>query len=124
MVKINKKVEYALIVLKHLETSSDEELTTARKICDKYSTPFDTTSRVMQVMNNAGILTSLQGVKGGYKLNVDLSGISYHQLVEMIEGKKIDKDCSEMKCSLLSSCNITGPIKKFNQYLNHFFKGL
>lgn len=124
MVKINKKVEYSLIVLKHLNNNGDSPQITAREICDIYSTPFDTTSRVMQTMNKSGILASTQGKKGGYKLAIDLEQISYLQLVELIEGKKVGQDCSEVNCALLSSCNITGPIKKLNQYLLHFFKVL
>ena len=124
MVKINKKVEYALIVLKHLSTNVDETLVTARIICDKYSTPFDTTSRVMQLMNSVGVLDSSQGKKGGYKLNKDLGNISYLELVELIEGRKFSQDCKEAKCALIESCNITGPVKKLNDYLAHFFRGL
>jgi Rrf2 family protein len=124
MVKINKKVEYSLIVLKHLNCEVENNQVTAREICDTYNTPFDTTSRVMQTMNKNGVLESTQGQKGGYKLAINLNKINYLELVELIEGKKVGQDCSEINCALLNSCNITGPIKKLNQYLLHFFKGL
>jgi Rrf2 family protein len=124
MLKINKKVEYSLMVLKHLTDSDKGSHITAREICDKYSTPFDTTSKVMQVMSQKGILTSIQGQKGGYKLSTDLNHVSYLELVEIIEGKKINKDCLSSNCSLIDSCNITGPVEKLNQYLLYFFRGL
>ena len=58
MLKITKKVEYALISLKFIwEEKSRGELTTAREICSKFNLPFDTTSKVMQAMNNAKSLT-------------------------------------------------------------------
>jgi DNA-binding IscR family transcriptional regulator len=124
MFKINKKVEYALIVLKHFEQLGKDELITARLICDTYNTPFDTTSKVMQIMNNHKILESSQGVKGGYKVSIDLRQINYLQLMEIIEGKEISNNCTSTNCSLIESCNITGPIKKLNEYLMYFFKGL
>ena len=48
MVKINRKVEYALMVLKLMNERSTTELTTAREVCDLFKTPFDTTAKVMQ----------------------------------------------------------------------------
>ncbi|MEX1099735.1 MAG: Rrf2 family transcriptional regulator, partial [Bacteriovoracaceae bacterium] len=94
------------------------------EVSDKFNTPFDTTAKVMQLMNNSNILISVKGVKGGYYLNQDLSTLSYMALAELIEGKTISIDCEDIKCSLLGSCNITGPIKKLNQYLNAFFRDL
>lgn len=124
MVKISKKLEYALMVLKFMRSNSSEQLCTAREICDNFKIPFDTTAKVMQQMGNTGILKSSQGVKGGYSLNMDLNTINYLQLAELIEGKRLGTDCEKLQCNLLSTCNITGPIKKLNQYLNYFFQGL
>ena len=124
MLKINKKVEYALIALKLMLEKGKDELTTAREISDKFHTPFDTTAKVMQLMNSAKMLESVKGVKGGYYLSCDLSNVSYMDLAEMIEGKSLSIDCETVKCSLLGSCNISGPIKKLDQYLNVFFRDL
>lgn len=124
MLKVNRKTEYALIVLKHFQAHGEEELTTARMICEKYNTPFDTTSRVMQLMKNHGILSSSQGVKGGYKLSTNLNNINYYKLTELIEGKSIEHDCESINCNLIETCNITGPIKKLNEHLNYFFQTL
>lgn len=124
MLKINKKLEYALIVLKHFSSTNKDTQVTARMICDLYNTPFDTTAKVMQVMNNRGILTSSQGVKGGYKVGIDLSQLSYKDLAQIIEGKSFEHNCSEAKCNLIESCNISGPIQKLSEYLDYFFAGL
>ncbi len=117
-------MEYALIVLKHFEKASASELVTARSICDLYHVPFDTTSKVMQIMNNHGILESIQGIKGGYKVKVDLSSLNYLELSEIIEGKSITHNCKNINCSIIETCNITGPIQKLNEYLIYFFKTL
>ena len=124
MLKINKKVEYALIVLKHMTSSDANPLTQAREICDLYNTPFDTTAKVMQQMNQSGFFDSHKGAKGGYNLKVDLNNISYYRLVEIIEGKKSAMDCVENNCNLINSCNIVSPITKLNKHLTYFFQGL
>jgi Rrf2 family protein len=124
MIKINRKVEYALMVLRLMKEKDLQELTTVREVCDLYDTPFDTTAKVMQLMNNAGILHSQKGVKGGYVLARDLNEVSYLDLVEMIEGKSFMMDCHEGPCDLFHKCNISQPIKRLNDYLINIFNSL
>lgn len=124
MLKMNKKVEYALIALKLMLSKQSDSLTTAREVSDKFKTPFDTTAKVMQLMNSAGILDSVKGVKGGYFLKRDLGKISYLELAQLIEGRCLSIDCETQKCALIENCNIIGPIKRLNQFLNLFFQGL
>lgn len=132
MLKINKKVEYALIALKFLADKTqpnahgDYTLTSAREICDQFNTPFDTTAKVMQVMNNHEVLKSTKGIKGGYALNKDLSQVTYMNLVRMIEGKTMGRVCVNTKgtCELLGKCNITTPVELLNRKLNVFLENL
>lgn len=124
MIKINRKVEYALMVLKLMKEKETHELTTAREVCDQFETPFDTTAKVMQQMNNAGILHSHKGVKGGYTLSKDLSDVTYRELVELIEGKSFMMDCHDGPCELFNKCNISQPIRRLNDYLLNIFSAL
>ncbi len=124
MIKINRKVEYALMVLKLMSERSTQDLTTAREVCDRFKTPFDTTAKVMQQLNLAGILVSVKGVKGGYYLQQNLSELSYLTLAEIIEDKKFTLDCHEGPCELLGSCNISQPIKRLNDYVVSIFSSL
>jgi Rrf2 family protein len=129
MIKINRKVEYALMVLKHMKEKGQSELTTAREVCDRFDSPFDTTAKVMQQMNGAGILHSIKGVKGGYTMARDLSTISYMELAELIEGKSFMMDCHDRgdalgPCDLYHKCNISQPIKRLNDYIINIFNSL
>ncbi len=131
MLKINKKVEYALMVLKFMADKqiieNQPHLISAREICDEFHTPFDTTAKVMQVMNNHDILSSVKGIKGGYQLNKSLTQITYMELVLMIEGKdNVGRVCSSEKgtCELLGKCNISTPVENLNHKLNAFLHKL
>jgi Rrf2 family protein len=124
MIKINRRVEYALMVLKLMHERETQELTTAREVCEKFKTPFDTTAKVMQQLNISGVLTSVKGVKGGYFLQRDLATLSYKELAEMIEGKSFALDCHEGPCELMGTCNISAPIKRLNDYLIAIFSSL
>ncbi len=136
MLKINKKVEYALMALKHLadhnaflneNEKSDPPLISAREICDQYGTPFDTMAKVMQIMNAHDLLKSVKGIKGGYYLNKNLSNISYIELVRMIEGRdELLRVCQSHKgmCELFSKCNIITPVEQLNKKLSQFLDTL
>lgn len=124
MIKINRRVEYALMVLKLMKEKDLSELTSAREVCDRFETPFDTTAKVMQLMSTAGILHSQKGVKGGYTLARDLSQVSYMELAQLIEGKSFMMDCHEGPCDLYHKCNISQPIKRLNDYLIGIFNSL
>ena len=123
MIKINKKVEYALIALKHMALKAPSELTSAREISDKYRTPFDTTAKIMQNLNRARILSSNQGVKGGYTLSKSLKSINYIELSEIVERKQFDFSCEGPKglCEMFDCCNIKNPINALNFKLKEFF---
>lgn len=126
MLKINKKVEYALIALKFMAQKPVDQLTSAREICDEIGTPFDTTAKVMQAMNNNGILHSVKGIKGGYRMARPLKDITYITLVELIEGKRPESLCQSHRgpCELSGTCNIITPIDQLNRKLTLFLETL
>lgn len=127
MLKINKKVEYALMALKFMADKPTRTLTSAREVCDELKTPFDTTAKVMQIMNNNDILKSVQGIKGGYTLNIALDKITYSELVRIIEGKKdFGRACTSAKgtCELFNKCNIITPVEILNKKLNLYLDNL
>ena len=97
MNKINRKVEYALMALKHMRAKTPGELTSAKEICDSYGAPFDGMSRVLQVLGQTGILKSEQGAQGGYQITRDLSKVSLQEVIESISGKiEIAKSVAEL----------------------------
>ncbi|MBD67152.1 MAG: hypothetical protein CME62_18270 [Halobacteriovoraceae bacterium] len=123
-IKINKKIEYALIALNHLYEQANGTSVTSRELSERYKLPFDTISKVMQSLAAHEILISTQGVKGGYQLKTNLSQINYLNIYEIIEGKKVTTDCKDMACKLVSTCNITGPISNLNHSLVSYMQGL
>jgi Rrf2 family protein len=126
VLKITKKVEYALMVLKYIGDKPVGQFHSAREICDQFKLPFDTTAKVMQSMNNSGILISLQGANGGYQIAKSLDQVTYLELEEIIEGKTRDFFCENAKglCSLHGSCNIISPVDRLNRKVKNFLSDL
>src|SRR3989338_788088 len=98
MFKVNRKIEYALIALRYMN-SKPKDLVSAKEICDTYKTPFDTTSRVLQIMTQKGIVKAEHGAYGGYTINKDLTKVTLLELVEMILGPMKIANCFSKKYS-------------------------
>lgn len=127
MNRIHRKVEYALIALKHMRSKAPGERTPAKEISSAYGCPQDVTARVLQVLASRGILISEQGVHGGYMLGKDLSRVSFHDLLEVILGPLGVARClheEEGLCEIKSTCNIVSPITALNRRLADFYKSL
>jgi Rrf2 family protein len=126
VLKITKKVEYALIILKHIVEKPVGELHSVREICDHFKIPFDTTAKVMQSMNNRGILSSLQGVNGGYQIAKGLDQVSFLELEEIIEGNTRESFCESAKglCYLHPTCNIITPLDRLNSKIKNYLSEL
>lgn len=130
MNKINRKLEYALMALKHMSQKIPGELTTAKEVSDSFHTPFDATAKVMQQMaQKSGILRAEYGANGGYQITKDLAKISIHDLVEIIEGptalvKCLHKIHRNEPCDIQDTCNIVSPVTILNHRLTDFYQSV
>lgn len=124
MFKINRKVEYALIALKHMSQKAPGQLTSAKEICDIYHTPFDPTSRVLQIMTQDEILRAEQGAHGGYQILKDLSRVTLKNLSDIIVGPIEIASCfhgNYSHCELTNSCSVIGPLLNLNEKISELF---
>jgi Rrf2 family nitric oxide-sensitive transcriptional repressor len=126
--RLNRKVEYALIALKHMRSKAPGELTNVKEITTQFGCPFDATSRVLQVLAQKEVLRSEQGAHGGYQILRDLNRVSFFDLLEMITGPIALSRCletdSESPCDIHETCNIISPMQSLNRKMNEFYKSL
>lgn len=132
MNRIHRKVEYALIALKHMRAKAPGARTTVKEMAAQYGCPHDVLARVLQTLANRSILNSEQGVRGGYAIAKDLSRVSFYDLLEMILGPMGVARClhenatvdGEGACEMRGSCNIVSPIQLLNRKMTEFYKSL
>lgn len=128
MNRIHRKVEYALIALKHMRNKAPGERTTVKEIATQYGCPADVTARVLQALAGKSVLISEQGAHGGYMIGKDLARISFYELLEMILGPmgvaKCLQESEEGTCDLRETCNIVSPIQLLNRKLSDFYRSL
>ncbi len=132
MNRIHRKVEYALIALKHMRAKPPGERTTVKEMAAQYGCPHDVLARVLQKLTHHSVLSSEQGVRGGYTIAKDLNRVSFYDLLEMILGPIAVARClhepvgteTEEPCGMRGTCNIVSPIQLLNRKLNEFYRGL
>lgn len=123
MNKINRKLEYALMALKHMSLKSQGELSSAKEIAQQLATPFEITARVMQSLASGGLVKAEYGASGGYFLQKDLSRVSLLDLIDIVEGPTRIAKCmsKETGCDIESTCNIVNPMTRLNARVNEFY---
>ena len=124
MLKIHRKIKYALLALKHISHKPQDELATAKEICSRFDIPFDPTSRVLQIMTQNGVLKAEQGAHGGYRLTRDLSMLTLFDLSHMVIGIFAITDCCQRpaECDRIAFCDLRGPMGNLNNRLQEVFK--
>ncbi len=127
MLKVNRKVEYGLVALRHMLGKPKGQLTSVREICDLYGTPFDPMAHVMRLMSTESLVQSEQGAHGGYRLVEDLRNVNFAQFIEMIEGQLAFTEClreDECRCTMTNRCNIISPMHTFHNRLVDFLRSV
>ena len=128
MLKVNRKVEYGLVALKHMQKKTPDQLTSVREICDQYGTPFDPLAHVMRLLSTAGLVESEQGAHGGYRLIGDLTRFNVAEFIELIDGQLALTECmkpdEECRCALIDRCNIVSPMHALHNHLIFFLRSI
>lgn len=122
MMKLSKKVEYALIALRHVSRLPGDEVVTAREMAEQYKIPSEVLGKVMQALVRAELVESVQGARGGYRLPGELSGLTLGQVIEAIDGPVQVAPCTadHYNCDQEDACNIKLPINRLQAQLNEF----
>lgn len=125
--KFNRKLEYALIALKHMAKKRPGEVTSVKEVSDTYRCSQDVTAKVMQKLGRGGILSSSQGIQGGYVIQRDLAKINLLELFNIVLGPQAPVKCmhgTKSSCGIKESCNIIKPISVLSDRLDSFYKSL
>jgi len=119
LLKLSRKTDYGLIALRHIAAQGSEDVSSAREIADGYGVSYELVSKILQTLKRFNVISSVQGVAGGYRLARDLAGVSLFDLVEMIEGPQGIVECTREDgappCEMMGGCNILLPMRELNR---------
>ncbi len=123
MLRVNKKLEYGILALLHLDETS-EKTASVREISSSCGIPVALLSKIMQSMKSVGIVQAVHGNQGGYRLMRELSQVSLLDINQVLVGPVQVADCLEPSvkaCPVKESCSIVVPMGRLNQKLIDLF---
>ena len=129
MLTLTKKTEYALVAACHMATIG-QKVISARDISELYGVRLPLLMNVLKSLNQAGLLRSVRGARGGYTLAMPPKQISLSLLIEAVEGPPRLVKCAlpqpdDPFCELGDAgCPLRGPMGKIHKMFGSFLKGI
>jgi Rrf2 family protein len=116
MLKLTKKADYGLIALRHIASVPGSTANT-RDMAEAYHLPVPLLAKVLQTLTRAGILRSVAGTNGGYKLAREASRITTLEVVRALDGPVILTHCftEHGKCDQSEACTVREPLRKVHE---------
>src|ERR1035438_9150994 len=93
MLKLTKKADYGLIALRHLALGEAGVTASAKEMADAYGLPLPLLSKILQKLARGGMLQSVAGTNGGYRLTRDANSISAMEVIRAIDGPIVLTSC-------------------------------
>ena len=122
MLKLTKKADYGLIALKHLAAVPGKAGTaSAKEIADAYGIPLPLLAKILQKLTKTGLLLSVPGSSGGYKLARRPDKISALEVIHAIDGPIILTTCftAHGRCDQSDKCTVREPLRKVHEAIIH-----
>ncbi len=107
MLKLSRLTDYAAVVMAWIARHPDKPHPAA-DLAEAVTLPAPTVRKTLKMLVRAGLLTSVRGAQGGYRLARPASRITAADIIAAIEGPVAMTECShdEGDCELLDTCGV------------------
>lgn len=121
MLRLSKKVEYGILALQYLAENEDS-LKTAKEMAEELNISFEFLAKTLQTLKRKGLVSTIQGMKGGYTLNNSPDQISLMEIISSLESHPEIVECANSdNCEREEYCSIKSPMHVIQKKINHIF---
>jgi len=115
MLRIGKLTDYAMLILSQMAKDPDSILS-ATAIAEALRLTVPTVSKILKILSEAQLVTSVRGAIGGYRLMRSAENITIAQVIVAMEGDLALTECCELtsQCIIDASCTMRENWKKIN----------
>lgn len=126
MLKLSKKVEYALIALLYMDQRPGDGLVTTKDVAETFHVPTELLGKVLQTLARTHLVESVKGSHGGYRLRRPVDQLSVGEVIEAIEGPVLIVPCCDGSdtCRQHDTCNIRAPIQRIQEAVRNYIHQL
>ena len=100
MIGISSKTIYAIAALQELGSIPDNEVLKIKEIAANASIPQNFLEQILLELKKQGILTSIKGAHGGYKLAKELKDITLKDVLLILESDIFSDNCKTDNAAL------------------------
>lgn len=113
VIKLSKRVDYGIVLLKHLSRSSECHSASLLAKSTKISLPH--VRKILQLLHKAGFLVAKKGGQGGYSLSMPVENMSILAIVEAIDGPVLLTSCVDHSpCHIEGACQLSDHWRSVN----------
>lgn len=125
MLRISKLTDYGTVILAALAAPPDRRHTAA-EVAQLTRLAPPTVSKLLKSFHRAGLVTSVRGAHGGYRLARPAAQISAAAIIDAIEGPVAITECSSTRssCDLAPSCSTGGSWQQINAAIRRSLDGI
>ena len=120
MLKLGKLADYGTMIMTVL-AADPERLYPTQELANRTHVAAPTVAKLLKLLTKAGLVESLRGTHGGYKLARPASGITVADVISAIDGQIALTQCSHHKggCAIESFCGVRTNWRLINQTVRH-----
>lgn len=121
ILKISEAASIALHAMIELAQNQDK-LISVKEISAKFDVSANHLSKVMQRLNKAGLIASIKGFNGGFKLMVKPEEVTFLEIYELFDGKLRTTNCILQKHDCGDQCIFGDLIFSLNNQVKERFQ--
>src|SRR5512139_3172559 len=123
--RLSRLADYGTVVMGYM-AGDPADIHTATGIAAAIGVATPTVSKVLKLLSRRGLLVSLRGSRGGYRLSRRPESITVAEVVEAVEGTIALTECSgaDRRCRLDPGCPVRRNWRQINRQLRKVLDGV
>jgi FeS assembly SUF system regulator len=117
MLRMSKLTDYGIVLLARVAAAPRDAQVSARELAERAALPLPAASKMLKQLTAAGLLDSLRGAKGGYRLVRAPEQITVAEIVYALEGPIALMACTAGPghCEQEARCTVQEPWHRINR---------
>jgi len=102
------------------------ELVNVRVLAEECQVPHQFAAKIMQKLHDEGVVESVMGPRGGFRLAKHPSGIDLLTVIRVIQGPVVVNTCllGEQACERQDHCLVTGKLTALQDMMETYLRGI